>query len=189
METDPINMRIKLILIIIVLLLSLNLQIQAEEELPEIIGEHYRHGLQYFKKDQYPQAIQKFQAVLNQHPHFFPANYYLAEIYQAQGLPAKAIPYYQKVIESPTAFGTLTERSEIHYQLASAYRLLEQYDEAIDQYQNAIDLNSHHSAAYQDLGVTYSQQKQYKLAVKTFQQAIAVLPTSAMPHYNLGLIY
>ena len=71
MEPDPINMRIKLILIVIVLLLSLNLQIQAEEELPEIIGEHYRHGLQYFKKDQYPQAIQKFQAVLNQHPHFF----------------------------------------------------------------------------------------------------------------------
>ena len=89
METDPINMRITLILIIIVLLLSLNLQIQAEEELPEIIGEHYRHGLQYFKEDQYQKAIQKFQAVLNQHPHFFPANYYLAEIYQAQRLPAK----------------------------------------------------------------------------------------------------
>ena len=96
-----------------VLLSSLNLQIQGEEELPEIIEEHYRHGLQYFKEDQYQKAIQEFQAVLNQHPHFFPPNYYLAEIYQSQGLPAKAIPYYQRGIESQTVYGTFIERAEI----------------------------------------------------------------------------
>ena len=60
MEPDPINMHIKLVLIIMVLLSSLNLQIQGEEELPEIIEEHYRHGLQYFKEDQYQKAIQEF---------------------------------------------------------------------------------------------------------------------------------
>jgi len=53
----------------------------------------------------------------------------------------------------------------------------------------AIQLDSQLGSAYLELGILYSQRKDYSDAISAFQKAIAITPLPAEAHYRLGQVY
>jgi len=63
------------------------------------------------------------------------------------------------------------------------------YKGAVDKFNRALDLDPHHAAAINHLGMCYIGLRQYDLAAETFKQAIQQNPNSACLHNNLGFVY
>lgn len=63
------------------------------------------------------------------------------------------------------------------------------FDQAVDAYQKAIDLNSNYDAAYANLGAVYYAQGELDLAAEAYLKAIDLSPNDADVIYNLGAIY
>jgi tetratricopeptide (TPR) repeat protein len=53
----------------------------------------------------------------------------------------------------------------------------------------AIEIDPQLGAAYLDLGILYSQRKDYSDAISAFQKAIEITPLPAEAHYRLGQVY
>jgi tetratricopeptide (TPR) repeat protein len=59
-------------------------------------------------------------------------------------------------------------------------------DEAIAQYQRALQANPGYIIAYNNLGLTLAQQGRWDEAIARYQQALKINPGFDMAHYNLG---
>lgn len=83
--------------------------------------------------------------------------------------------------------------TDAHWQMGEYYKEQKDYEQAIDQFQQAIELSSKNYLAYEELGVAYAELKQYSVAEQYFLQAIATFPVSEGGYYkaenNLGLLY
>jgi tetratricopeptide (TPR) repeat protein len=53
----------------------------------------------------------------------------------------------------------------------------------------AIEIDPQLGSAYVELGILYSQRKDYSEAISAFQKAIAITPLPAEAHYRLGQVY
>jgi tetratricopeptide (TPR) repeat protein len=60
-------------------------------------------------------------------------------------------------------------------------------DEAVAQFQQALQLNPRSYEAYNDLGYILNQKRQYQEAMVQFQRALQINPGSAEAHFNLGM--
>jgi tetratricopeptide (TPR) repeat protein len=69
-----------------------------------------------------------------------------------------------------------------------AYRLKGDYDRAIQDYNQAIKLNSKFAQAYNNRGVAYDNKGEYNHAIQDYDQAIKLKP-SAEVHFNRGNAY
>ena len=63
------------------------------------------------------------------------------------------------------------------------------YDEAIDYYRKAIEINPDFGNAHANLGVTYMNKGNLNEALSTLQKALALDAQNAGTNYNLGLVY
>ena len=67
------------------------------------------------------------------------------------------------------------------------YAALGQYQEAIHDYNQAIELDPNHLYAYNNRGVAYAALGQYQEAIHDYNQAIELNPTDMNAYYNRGL--
>ncbi|CAD8080832.1 unnamed protein product [Paramecium primaurelia] len=65
---------------------------------------------------------------------------------------------------------------QVYFIMGSANLFLMKFDEAIDSYQNCINLNPNNSEAYFQLGNVYKQDKLMEEAQKSFEQAVKIDP-------------
>jgi len=70
----------------------------------------------------------------------------------------------------------------------NVYLRLHQYDDAIKQYQKAIDCDKHYAAAFNNLGKAYYSQEQLDKAKEYYQTAINLADHYDDAHYNLGIL-
>ena len=61
-----------------------------------------------------------------------------------------------------------------------------QLDEAVAQYQKAVEINPTYAEAHSNLGVALFQKGQVDDAVAQYQKAVEINPTDVKAHYNLG---
>uniref|UniRef100_A0A7S2G3Q3 Uncharacterized protein n=2 Tax=Octactis speculum TaxID=3111310 RepID=A0A7S2G3Q3_9STRA len=61
-------------------------------------------------------------------------------------------------------------------------------EEAVSQYDRAIEINSMHPKSWSNRGILRQRQGQIKDAIHSFQRAVQLEPTKANHHYNLGVI-
>ena len=66
---------------------------------------------------------------------------------------------------------------------------MQQYDEAIADYNKAIKMKPDFAEAYNNLGYVYFTQTEYKLAIKEFEKAVKLKPNYVSAHNNLGRAY
>ena len=76
-----------------------------------------------------------------------------------------------------------------HYDRAVAHYSREKYDDAIEEYQLALQDNSRLVAAHFGLGVAYIHTGFYRGAVLALRNALELRPGYSGAHYNLGLAY
>ncbi|MGV8056737.1 MAG: tetratricopeptide repeat protein [Smithellaceae bacterium] len=69
------------------------------------------------------------------------------------------------------------------------YKLIEEYDKAIDAYTRAIALKTNYVAAYNNRGNAYEEKGQNDRAIKDYKEAIAIDSNVVEAYYNLGHVY
>jgi tetratricopeptide (TPR) repeat protein len=70
-----------------------------------------------------------------------------------------------------------------------AYRDLGNYEQAIEDYGRAIEINPGYADAYFNRGVAYNGLGNYEQAIEDFNRAIEIKPDFAYAYYNRGVVY
>ncbi|MBE9593113.1 MAG: tetratricopeptide repeat protein, partial [Proteobacteria bacterium] len=70
-----------------------------------------------------------------------------------------------------------------------AYAELNQYERAIEDYNEAIKLNSNYAEGYSNRGLAYAELNQYESAIEDYNEAIKLNPNLAEAYYNRGIAY
>ncbi len=78
---------------------------------------------------------------------------------------------------------------EVHYNLGLMFQEYEMYDQAIESYERAIEINPDFTSAYDNLGVVYAKKGRFGEAIQNFEKAITLDPHFPSPHNNLGATY
>lgn len=73
--------------------------------------------------------------------------------------------------------------------LGIAYMEKEQYDEAISQFEKAVQMDPTFEIGYYNLGVAYTGKGQYEEALARYQKVLQIDPDHAQTHFKLGSIY
>jgi tetratricopeptide (TPR) repeat protein len=76
-----------------------------------------------------------------------------------------------------------------HYNLGNSFNFRGKMEEAIKEYQAAIQINPEYADAYLNLGVAYASLGVEDRAERALKKAIQLEPYDAEAYYNLGLLY
>jgi len=79
--------------------------------------------------------------------------------------------------------------SNAHDNLGWALFQKGQVDEAVIQFQKALETNSNNAEAYYNLGNVFSKKGQRDKAIEQYQKSLQIDPYFVMAHYNLGNIF
>ena len=83
----------------------------------------------------------------------------------------------------------VSDQPEPHYKLANVLRVLKLYDESIEEYKKALEIDPQYFEASINLGSIYLTKKQYNLAIREFKKTLKLAPDYYIPYYNLALCY
>ncbi|MCE5194106.1 MAG: tetratricopeptide repeat protein [Nitrospiraceae bacterium] len=95
-------------------------------------------------------------------------------------------------IEFQNALKYNPEDKEVLYSLGVIYLIhYEEYDNAIEYFRKAINVDSNYSEAYNNLGYAYMMKGKYKEAADVYNKAVSnkVYRTPEKAYYNLGQVY
>ena len=76
-----------------------------------------------------------------------------------------------------------------HYNLGNVFLKQGKYEEAINQYKEALRINREHTEAHNNLGSVFLKQGKYQEAINQYKEALRINPDFAEAHYNLGDAY
>lgn len=138
------------------------------------------------KKQQLNQAINAYrQAIERDGAHPWPFHS-LAAIYEERGdLPA-ARTYYGHAVDR---YERDSQKAVIWYHLGNVARRLNQPDEALTAYRQAIALDANYAAPWHTLGNLHAELGRYSDAMDAYRQAIELDPVNAWSYHQLGLVY
>ena len=78
-------------------------------------------------------------------------------------------------------------QADVHYNIANAYFLTEQFDDALEHYRRAIALNDSKPESHYNMGNAYCKLGSYQEAVDAYTKALeSDFPAQAQVLYNLG---
>ena len=80
-------------------------------------------------------------------------------------------------------------KAEEFFEQGKKYSLVDDADQAIDNYSKAIKINPKFAKAYNNRGIAYIWKKQYDLAVADFNQAIKLDPKNGKAYNNRAIVY
>jgi tetratricopeptide (TPR) repeat protein len=115
-------------------------------------------------QEQYRQAIDSFEAVLEQEPENTSALINLGAAYYSALDADSAISSYQRALELDP------DDAAIHSNLAAVYVNLQQLDSALAEYQRALELDPELAEAHFGLGVVYWQMQNTDRAISSFEK-------------------
>jgi tetratricopeptide (TPR) repeat protein len=95
--------------------------------------------------------------------------------------PAKAVPFLEAAVQGADL------RADFHAQLAVAYYHTGRVDEAIDQFQQTIELEPKFDEAHYSLGVIYAEREQEEEAINAFQRCLNLNPRHAEARHSLSV--
>jgi len=166
----------------------------------------------------YSEALEIYQQVIQLKPNHAPAHFSMAVIYGEQGKTLDALRAYTRAIEfNPShsaarynlgliflqqnkwqlaadqfhaVIKTNSQHAKAHFNLGRSNYRLKHYDQALLNYQAALDLKQgDYPEVVVNQGLIYSAKKEYSTAISLYRKALAKNPVSAKLHYNLGVAY
>jgi tetratricopeptide (TPR) repeat protein len=127
-------------------------------------------GVDYADQGKFKEAKEEFEKALKVDPFYYSAKRVL------------------KVIEDVTDHKIESEPA-IHFFKGEAYVMKRQNDEAIAEYNKAIEINPRFVEAYNSRGAVYLKKFQFDLAISDFSKAIEINPKDAEAYHNRGTTY
>jgi len=150
------------------------------------LAELYRVQCKYAEAEPlYKRSLEIWEKALGpDHPNVATSLNNLVLLYQAQGKYAEAEPLYKRLLEIAVDF---KEAQFISYTYRGISHLeKEQIDDAISDFNKAIELNPRNAAAYISRGIAYYKQGQIDQAISDYDKAIEINPEYAEAYYNRG---
>ena len=150
------------------------------------IAAHHLLGKVYFMLREFDKAAGELEIASKLGPADFDVSYTLALAYLKQQQPAPARQIFSRIVQ------TLGKRPEVHNLIGRAYREMNYFDEAIEEFKKTLALNPKYPRAHYNLGLSYLL-KNNTLALKEaaiqFKAELAINPQEFLAVYNLGLVY
>ena len=87
------------------------------------------------------------------------------------------------------AISCITDSAEIYQKLGDSCLELEQWQDAITYYQNALNLNPHHYWLYINLGEAFVKQHQWQQAVEVYEKALKIQADYPLTYHKLGAAF
>ncbi len=128
-------------------------------------------GVEYAAEGKFEEAKKAFENALKAGPYYYHRAKEALEVIE---------DVFDRKIKSKTA---------IHYFKGKSYREKKQWDEAIAEYNIAIEINPKFAMAYNDRGITYRWKGQHDKAIADFSKAIEIDPKFAVAYYNRGIAH
>jgi tetratricopeptide (TPR) repeat protein len=152
----------------------------AAEERQNNIGEDYlRQGTEQFKQKKWHEAIALYTLCINASPLNL-------NCYNYRGLAYGAVNELDKAIADFSAILVFKRVPEIFYQRALAYRDKKDFENALKDLTEAINLAPGDAKNYAERGVTYVYKKEIPAAVADLTQAIKINPQEARYYFFRG---
>jgi tetratricopeptide (TPR) repeat protein len=79
------------------------------------------------------------------------------------------------------------ENWRAHLDLGLAFAGLQRFDEAVDQYQQALALKPNDAKAYSNIGLALASRGRFDEAIVQYRKALVIQPSSAIAHCNLAI--
>jgi tetratricopeptide (TPR) repeat protein len=155
-----------------------------ETDDPAII--FYLQGRRDYQAVKYKIAVERFARAVKLKPDWPEAHYALALSLTATSKLKQAIAEFKQVVQLDASASLKTLA---YYNLGNSYYDLRQYQQAIEAYKLAIQLDPQSSKSHYNLALTYVVVGRLSDAVAEFDQAVKLTPEHAEAHYNLGLAY
>ncbi len=147
---------------------------------PQDARSHYLIGTVYADMGQYAQAIAAIQKALELDPSVAAYATRLGMIFQEQGNLDSAIQQYTHAVQRrPTA--------ALHSMLGTLYLFYDQFEKAVEHYQQAIRMDRRQSALRRNLLAIYHRWSVYLMKQERYQQAGTVLD-QALQEYEFSPI-
>lgn len=93
------------------------------------------------------------------------------------------------VAEAVSPVTPLPETAAARFELGNTRYESGQFDQAIQAYLAALELDPNYQAVYANLGVVYYQQQKFDLAASQYEKALELDPQDGEVAYNLGVLY
>ena len=163
---------------------AFTIALEKDEENP-----FYHNSLAFalVQLEQYDDAIEHYQKAININPD----PYWTSIVCQALG------SVYSEIKNNPEAAVVLfqtaavlnPESEESHLAMGDTYFSIEDYDNAIKAYCDAIKINPENAKAYCKCGMALWEKDYTEEAIVAYHKAIALNPEYAIAYNNLGVIY
>jgi tetratricopeptide (TPR) repeat protein len=173
---------------------------EAVKIYPKMAAGHNDLGMAYFAKGNSDDAIAQYQEAIKADPNEATAHYNLGIALAKKGLMEQAIAEYQKALAvnpaqtGPDALSLMDlytgkmekDQADVHDALGTALLSEGQVAAAIEQYQEALKLNSNDSQASYNLANALLKKGEVGQGVTQLQQAVNSGMDDAKSHNNLG---
>jgi tetratricopeptide (TPR) repeat protein len=106
------------------------------------------------------------------------------EVAQAPRPPAPA-----RGAAPPGGGPTTRLAADLHLNQGMTYAAMKDWDNAINEFSKAVDIDGRYAAAYANRAVAYMQQRKYNKALDDLKQAESISPDDKMIHYNYVALY
>jgi tetratricopeptide (TPR) repeat protein len=138
----------------------------------------------------YKRSLEIWEKALGpDHPYVATSLNNLVLLYEAQGNYAEAEPFYMRLLEIGVDFkeAQFVRPIDVDYTYRGISHLKkEQIDDAISDFDKAIELNAGFAAAYVYRGIAHYKQGQFDQAISDYDKAIEINPEYAEVYYNRG---
>jgi len=146
----------------------------------------FRRGLGFLELTMMDEAIKEFKTVINQEPDLLLAHLCLGVAYAERRMADEAVRELRLV-------QALSEDSQtnaiVHNALGNVYADREQYVLALEEFSQAIELDSEFAVARFNLGVVYYNLKEYESSVLVFEEVKVKFPRDWEVYFYLGKGY
>jgi tetratricopeptide (TPR) repeat protein len=147
---------------------------------PSSVPINYLLGMNYFRMQQFGDAIKEFQTVMRLSPDYALAAFQLGLSYASAGQPEEAVTYLARALQlDGTNFSAA-------FNLGAAYLRLQDVPHAAAAFRQAIAINPGYMRAHAALGQTLLYENQLDPAIAEFREAIRLEPQAQAPHLLLA---
>lgn len=159
------------------------LAIRALADLPNDPEAEYQAGSAYLNRNDFDNAIERFQRSLELRPNNALAHFGLAKALESKQDFSQAIAHYLQAIALDP------NDEDPHYNLARVYERIDDLERASEHYRAAIAINPEHFFSHNNLGSLLAGQNRLDEAQEHFLAAVEAKSDLSHTHVNLGLIY
>lgn len=149
---------------------------------PNEVKAYYSRGLAYLKNSEFEKALKDFDKAIELSPNFLNAYMNRGNVYIHQNRLSDALRDFNFVIEN-------NDYAALFINRAILYRILGEYDKAIEDYNIAQSLQPKRASIYNNRGILYNIVGKYDLAISDYKKAIKLDSEYSAPYYGLACCY